>query len=180
MSGTHSGPSCTEPTTLQFCTGMPSILILSAQERAVCGAHFGPSSTQTVPLPVCTEATLPDFTGATYLLSTLFNNIRQERAVRGTHLGLSCTQPKPLQFCTGMPSILILSAQELAVCGTHIGLSYTQPAPLLICTKATLPNCTGANSLVKELVEIFGVGATEEPPPDWTGAQYQMVRWLPP
>ena len=29
---------------------------------------------------------------------------------------------------------------------------------------------------MKDQVEIFGIRATEEPPPDWTGAQYQTVR----
>jgi len=51
--------------------------------------------------------------------------------------------------------------------GTHLGL---------FCTEATLPNSTGAATLMKYLVETFGVGVTEEPPPYWTGTQYQTVR----
>jgi len=30
-----------------------------------------------------------------------------------------------------------------------------------------------------DLVEIFSEGATEEPPPDWTGAQHQTLRGCP-
>ena len=78
----------------------PAFLILCAQERAVRRTHLVLSCTQPAPLPVCSVSSLPDSTGHSHLLPTLFNNIAQERVVRGTYLGSSCTQTAPLKVCT--------------------------------------------------------------------------------
>ena len=44
--------------------GLPSFLILCAQERAVRGTHLGPSCTRPDHIPIRTEATLPNYGGS--------------------------------------------------------------------------------------------------------------------
>jgi len=70
---------------------------------------------------------------------------------------------------------LIFCAQERAMYGTQLGPSCTHHAHLPVCTAATLPQYNGATTMMKNLVEIFGVGGDGGTYTRLDGANYQTV-----
>jgi len=76
--------------------GLPSFLILCAQERAVRGTHLGPSCTRPDHIPIRTEATLPNCT----VVAFLFNIMRSRTSSARDGFRSLFTQPDPIPVRT--------------------------------------------------------------------------------